>query len=745
MAASQRFGVGRLLFVVGPAACAWACAAGGALQGVPPDDAGGAALDAGAPAEEAAAPPPTADAGDAASPDAGNAADATFPDAADAADAAPATDAPPPSGTVVVGCTPGSQTVTMTNANVTVAYDLSAGDATFSYASQPKVIGFYAGVSLTSYFTSKSYATHTCTTAGDRTVITSTGSGLPTMEQIFTLGGSNHFLVQVTLQGTSLSSTWMGPVVVDATGSVQVGGADPRLLWVPFDNDNWVSYNAAPLAGSAGTSFEAAAFFDNATRAGVVVGSVTHDTWKTGIYYAGGTGTLTAMNVFGGATDMNWTHDVVPHGKVSGDTIASPVAFVGAGPDWRDLLEEYADANAAQTPKLAWTGGVPFGWNSWGVLQTKISYAAAITVSDFLHTTLQPAGFENDGTVYVNLDSYWDNLTPAQLTDFVAHVHGNGQKAGIYWAPFVDWGLNGAATVQGSTYLYQDIWLKDGSGNPMKLDGAYAVDPTHPGTKARVDSFIGSFVAAGFDYVKLDFLSHGALESSVHYDPKVTTGIAAYNQGMSYVLGKINGTMFVSESIAPLFPYQYGHARRVSCDTFGAAVGQTSAAYELNSAAYGWWMSGRLYTFNDPDELVFQGFTSTDNAARLVSGVVSGTVILDGDDLSSAAGQSAAMNNLTNPRMNAVAKLGKAFRPVDGNTGAGPPSELVLADGSTYYLALFNFGSSAVTMAVDLGHAGLDPSHAYTATDLSTGTSTPATGTLSVPLGVDGAKLFLVQ
>src|SRR5437762_525518 len=83
---------------------------------------------------------------------------------------------------------------------------------------------------------------------------------------------------------------------------------------------------------------EAAAFYDNVTRNGIVVGSVTHDTWKSGVYYAGSNGKLDAMNVFGGAVDKTLTHDVLPHGKVRGASVASPVMFVGYAADWRDAM-----------------------------------------------------------------------------------------------------------------------------------------------------------------------------------------------------------------------------------------------------------------------------------------------------------------------------------------------------------------------------------------------------------------------
>ena len=641
-----------------------------------------------------------------------------------------------------VPCPTSGTVVTMTNGKVRVDYDMTTSNATFFYDGVTKITNFYAGFATANYVTSRNYTSRSCLQQGNETVITQTAANLPTMRHSFVLDGGNKFLSKVSVEGSGLAVGWISPVVMDTAGGVDVGSyGDTRVLWIPFDNDNWVYYNAMPIENS-GTSFEAAAFYDNVTRNGIVVGAVTHDTWKSGVYYSGANHKLNAMNVFGGATDGNWTHDVVPHGKVTGAVVTSPTMFVGYSGDWRDLLEEYGDANVAHEGKLAWSGGVPFGWNSWGKIQSAITYDKAITVSDFIKNNLQTSDFSNNGTAYINLDSYWDNLSDVQLVDFVAHVHANGQKAGIYWAPFVDWGKSATRQVENSSYTYTDVWLRDTKGNPIALDGAYAIDPTHPGTQRRIDYFIDKFKSWGFEYVKLDFLSHGALESTTRSDPNVQTGMQAYNQGMQYVLNRIGGTMFVSESIAPLFPAHYAHARRVACDTYGAALGSMSSQYELNSASYGWWMNGRTYTFNDPDEMVFEGFSANENMTRLLSGVVSGTVFLNGDDLTGAAGQALARAYLTNPRMNTIARLGKAFRPVEGNTGTNPSDVFVLTSGASTYIAVFNFTSAATTKSVDLARAGLNATKVYSVTDVWTGTNTLTTGTLSVPLDSAFSKLF---
>jgi hypothetical protein len=642
-------------------------------------------------------------------------------------------------------CEPVGNVVTWTRGNVRVDYDLAAGSASFLYAGAKKVSNFYAGVQLATYLTTTMYKTRTCIVRGEEAAVISTGPGLPTIEQSFVLGGGNHFLARATVSGAGLATNWISPVVVSTTGGVDVGTyGDVRILQVPFDNDAWVSYDARPIAGS-GTSYEVAAIYDNVTRNGIVVGSVTHDTWKTGVFFVGSNGRLDAMNVFGGAVARDRTRDVLPHGKVTGSSISSPTVFVGYAPDWRDLMEQYADANLAVRPPLAWKGGVPFGWNSWGKLQQNVSYEKAISASDFVKNNLQNSDFSSDGTVYINLDSYWDNLSSAQLDAFVARCHANGQKAGIYWSPFVDWGKTASWQVDGTSYVYGDVWLKDADGKPIEVDGGYAIDPTHPGTKGRVDKFIDDFKRRGFEYVKLDFLGHGALESTVRFDPTVQTGIQAYNHGMRYVLDRIGGSMFVSASIAPLFPYGYAHARRIACDTYGAALGLTSTRYEMNSASYGWWMNGRLYRFNDPDSMVFEGFSPTDNMSRLVSGVVTGTVFLNGDDLTGPPAQALARAYLTNRRINDVARLGKAFRPVEGNTGTDPSSVLVLHDGGTHYLAVFNFGTGAATTSVHLPRAGIDGTVDHTVTDLWSGATSTARGVLGVSVEAGSARLLTIR
>ncbi len=642
----------------------------------------------------------------------------------------------------------------MSNANVRLEYDLNAGTTAFFWKNTPVISAFYSGVGLRSgYCKGIDFSNRTWSQANsNQATVIAHAAGLPDMAQTFTLAESDSFLTRVTMTGSGASANWMGPVVVDAGGGVNLGVTnDNRALFVPFDNDHFVSYNSESINGS-DVGHEVGAFYDNVSRTGLVVGSVTHDTWKTGIYWSGSNSKLDKLNVFGGVTSY-WTWDVMPHGFVSGGTISSPQIFVGYGNDWRIVMEKFAEANLRVTGPLVWTNGVPFGWNSWGVTnyQNHISYNAALAVSDSIHTNLQSRGFTNGGTAYVNLDSYWDNLWTdgggTLLRNFVVHCHNNGQKAGIYFGPFVYWGSVTDATNNWvpvgnppnfSLYRYSDILLRDASGNVIANDGALAIDPTHPGARGLVDYYGYWFTNWGFDYVKLDFLSHGALEGR-HYDTNVTTGIEAYNQGMQYLQGKLGGSMFLSESIAPVFPYQYGHSRRIACDATTSFIGNT--AYTMNAVSLGWWIGGRLYAFNDPDLMVFDnGPDPNEIQSRLINCAVAG-LYLNGSILTNAASISLAQHCLTNAAINAVARNGRSFRPVDGATGTGAATILVRQDGRSWNIAVFNYTASPTNVTVKLAAAAL-PDRVFIATNLWDGSTMTVSNSFAVSLNAKQAKLF---
>lgn len=659
-------------------------------------------------------------------------------------------------GTTTV--TPYTEGAVISNGSYTVTYHSATGYADYEWKGGQRVTGVFGELKLDGQtLKTTEYATHAVEIGdisrihdgfgnGIRVVFLHQEAGKPTLKQVYDFyDRQDYFLTRLDAESAAaISTNYMAPVAVSRPDAAISGqGSNDRVLTVPFDNDAWIRFKAQ-TANRSDTSYEVTAVYDNDSRNGFVIGSVTHDKWKTGIDWSGSGGKLNRLTAYGGASSPV-THDSQPHGSLSGTTVSSPTIMVGGFADYRDGLTAYGKANAIVAPPLPLgkklPQGVPVGWNSWGAFGSSLSFQNVVDTSNYFKNQLP---LMNDkGNTYINLDSYWDNLNDEQLAQAVSVIKGNGQNAGIYWGPFVYWGSSMSQTVEGTDgkYTYGDIVLKDANGNPLPtLDGAYALDPTHPGTKQRIDYYLGRFKKLGFTYIKLDFLTHGSLEG-VHADPEVTTGIEAYNQGMAYIDKVLDGTMFISESISPIFPSQYAHSRRISCDTYGR-INETE--YELNSLTYGWWQNGTIYSYTDPDHMALSRAGSLAEArSRVNSAVISGTVFLDSDDVGNPTAQQYMQELYGNEAVLELAAKGEAFRPVEGNTGANAADAFILMAGKSAYLAVFNYnGSAPAEKTVDLARAGLNGGKTYSTLDLWTGEKGTAAGTLTLKLQPAESRLL---
>lgn len=550
---------------------------------------------------------------------------------------------------------------------------------------------------------------------GKEVCVISEKDDIRAFEYYYIYSDKPYILTQLVLVSSSkISSNYLAPVY--STSEVKFLPAEENYnLFVPWDNDEWVSYNNYAFGGDL-TSCEVTTLYNAPSGNALVVGSIEHTVWKTGVTASTkSSGEISSLKAFGGLSN-NWTRDYdFPHGSVSGTKVSSPKIMVGYFSDWRDGMEQYADLNAIVAPRLPWEHGKPFIWNSWGVIQTALTYDDANQVSLWMAENLPE--YKNDGTVYVCLDSYWDNLTTNRLKQFAKYCHDRGQKAGIYWTPFVDWSNTPDRQVEGTKYTYSDIWLRK-DGQPIKRTGASACDPTHPGTRARIEKFMGNFRDWGYDFVKLDFMDHGALQADSYYDPSITTAMQAYASGMA-LIDSVAGDMYINLSIAPLFPTQFAHGRRIACDAY-ASIDNTK--YTLNSTTFGWWLD-RAYTYNDADNLVFQGQSENVNRIRTLSGVITGILSI-GDDFSKdgdATAKERAIKLLNNKALMQCASQTKAFRPIDVPSGIGCASTYYTTVADTVYLATINWNTRNQQYTFDYGQLGLEPGTDYTATELWSG------------------------
>ncbi len=571
-----------------------------------------------------------------------------------------------------------------------------------------------------------------------------TAEGLPTLTHSFYLYPAiDYVLTDFTLQGEGeVASNYMAPVNVDSMQPIAGDNSALRMLFVPFDNDCWIRYASHPATFVSLTSYEVTAMFNNDTRNGIIVGSVEHDNWKSAITVTCDTlnNTFASMRCYGGVAD-SLTRDSKPHGTLKGASIKSPKVMLGSFADWRDGLDTYGEANALIAPPKAWNKAVPFGWNSWGALQFDLTYEKAIEVSDFYRDHLQCNNFHNaDTLVYTGLDSGWNSFTEDQLRAFVERCKANGQVAGIYWTPFVHWGRNPRQYIEhGEGYQFKDVYLY-ANGKHQTLDGGRAIDPTHPAIEATMKYFSDLFTRLGYEYVKLDFMTHGAMEADSWYLPEIQTGIQAYNYGLK-LIEKYFGHMYINFSISPAFPAQYAQSRRIACDAWNKIK---DTEYTLNALSYGWWLD-KPYQFNDPDHIVLRDATEGENRARVTSGVITG-IFICGDDFSAGGAEvdkERAKKFLTNADVISIAN-GVSFRPVEGCGERSENQFIRIEDDNTAHYAIFNYTDQPLDATIDMQRIGLDAEAAYTLRELWSGVESEATGSFQVSVPAADVALFRI-
>ncbi len=563
-----------------------------------------------------------------------------------------------------------------------------------------------------------------------------------------------YLIALVTVEsesGAVVQSRRMMPMAI-AAPSQPLEGASNRMLWVPFDNDGHLRYKNIQLKNNTeNVSHEVSAVFDGESRYGLVAGSVDHDSWKSGVTIAGENGyKITKFELLSGLTN-EYTRDVLPHGKVKGEIVSSARFMVGLFDDWREGLDTFAEANNMVAPRAEWTKGNPIGWSSWGVMQNYINYDGVIETAAFIKEQLYDLGFHNNaGQTVISLDSFaGDNISKANLYKMGTKLfcdgeykelgttkQGSNQIMGLYGGPFVAWSwvldskIEGTGVGSAPSYTWRDASLKvNGEVYTVPSNSGNAVDPTHPAIQALMENFMKQWASWGCKYIKIDFLNNGIIEGDSWYNPDITTGVQAYNYGMKLLYELVKKyDMYIVESIAPLFPYQYAHGRRTCCDRF-SEIGESE--YVMNSISYGWW-TDKLYTVNDPDQLVMckagHGAKETigENRARATTGMATGAFIF-GDNFSDKVLEDGVVRGYPEEsRTRALQIMGNvdindyvrnntgSFRPVEGHkpsTSQQSETLFVRETPQYYYLAVFNWGPLLSNVGtVKYERLGIDPS-----------------------------------
>lgn len=525
-------------------------------------------------------------------------------------------------------------------------------------------------------------------------------------------------------------------IVPAQQGFMQVAGSAPRVLDVPFDNDDWTGAVTRrwPQPGAAavsGTSYELAAVYDHTTLAGMAVGSVQHDFWKTGIGYATGDtqGMLSTFNVYGGAATADnkqlpalyggsdGTHDHAPHGIQKAAVVHSPLVYISGSNDVRKALTGFGAVNARLNGSLQWKGEAPFYWNSFGV-EDVLGYRNIMQpdgvrrISDFL-ASMQHF---NSHQPVLSIDSYDQNIYTTQvLRELGEYGAAHRQRMGFYFIPFAVWiwrdSLN--RLLPGTGTPLKDVVLRDSAGQPIFYKegdfGAYAIDPTHPVTRTMIIHSLQKAKAIHAAFIKIDFLTAGAMETPAHYDTTVTSGMQAFNRGMRMlkqladsILGR---EVFITEAISPMFPSQYAHTRFISTDVYSHLrddepgfphYGSTEAS--LANGSLLWWVQGSLWPYTNLDVSIMKNFQHNPDLSeqaikvRLYAMMAMGSILGDGSDFRQPLAAERAQRFLNNPALCRFFSHPKAFTPLRLADGDSMDQQLAFyLKADTALLALFNF------------------------------------------------------
>ncbi|MCR8557629.1 hypothetical protein KXD93_08245 [Mucilaginibacter sp. BJC16-A38] len=644
----------------------------------------------------------------------------------------------------------------ISNPQVKVVVDNIKGRISYRFASgayAENTVAYINDVNL-GYFASSDFSTHTVTSAN---ISDSLGTGLKidikhtddklklSLTQHITIYKDQSYLViSVDAAGADKSvmpeTRDISPLAIlpKQQGKLYIPGSEPRILDVPFDNDNWVpdlerKWSATGTAPVEGISYELSSIYDNNTFAGIVTGSLKHDFWKTGIVYRTGsaTGVVDSLKIFGGAATednkskkpayggLDGTHDHAPHGTMTGETVSSPLIYLSGTNDIRKVFVDYGNANAKLNGRLQWKGYAPVYWNSFGVegvlgYEKVMMPPGVLKITDFIRTL---DNFNKYAKPVLSIDSYdQDIYTTELLASLGRYAKKNNQQMGFYFIPFAMWTWKNSIDdkeMPGSHYQLREVVLRDKNGQPiMYKEGdfcAYALDPTHPGVRLYVINQLEKAKAINAKFIKIDFLSAGSLESTVRYDSKVRSGMHAYSDGMKMLKALADSIMgkdiFITQAISPMFPNQYAHTRFVSTDVYShlrddekgfPSWGSTESS--MATGSHMWWVQGTLWPYTNLDVAIMKNFQKNPDLSeqeikvRMYAMMTMGSILGDGSDFRNKIAADRAKIYLNNKNICEFFSDPKVFTPLKFADGESFDQQLAFyLKGDTTLVSVFNF------------------------------------------------------
>jgi alpha-galactosidase len=383
---------------------------------------------------------------------------------------------------------------------------------------------------------------------------------------------------------------------------------------------------------------------------------------------------------------------------------------------------------AAQTddPATAETlGERPYmGWSSYSMQVYSgdgqwITGDQLIAQSDAMHERLQEYGYE-----YINVDAAWNGgvdgygrpvpsatLYPDGLQAVIDHVHGNGQKFGLYFIP----GL-GPEVYEADLPIYGAPGCSTGDIAAQPLQDAdywgigYKIDFANPCSQKYIDSIVDLIASWGVDFVKFDSVTPGSGVSDLSLDAR--DDVAAWSAALERHGIWMELSWALDIGYADLWA-EHAQGWRVDWDVEcycpGEALTQWANVERLFPRVEDWWrLTGPGRGWMDLDSLnvgngEMDGLTRDERRTAMTLWAIAGSPMYLGNDMTDL--DDFGIELLTNEEVIAVQQSGVPARPV--STSTDRQTWYAQNPDGTVTVALFNLGRTEADMALDLSAIGL--------------------------------------
>ena len=406
-----------------------------------------------------------------------------------------------------------------------------------------------------------------------------------------------------------------------------------------------------------------------------------------------------------------------------------------------------------------------FGWSTFSEQTLNSGFLTQSTLTAE-SDALAASGLETHGFRYINIDSGWmgsfdsygrpipNTATFPNIQALIAHIHSNGQKAGIYWIPGVEYPAVAANyPILGTQYHIQDILTVpytagNAFGGPGTSPFHYKIDFTKPGAQEYINSVVALWASWGVDLIKLDGVTPGSDSYGLSIDNR--PDVAAYSKAIT-ASGRpmwLTISWDLDEDYLSVWQ-QYANARRidqdVECEGDCSKLTNWPRIYERFRDLPGWEnAAGPGVGWNDLDSLELidgaeDGLTNDEKQSALNLWALAHAPLILGGDLQNI--DSFGKQLLTNDEVLAVDQNGTPARQVlDGDTEVWVSH---LGNGS-YNVGIFNMNDTVTRVSIPWSLLGF--ANAIEVRDLWTHRELgPSIGEFSTVLSGHGSRLLEVR